>query len=343
MPPQKPRSYRTNKHGRDVIAKIDADSPRLSSQQLARTAYAQAPECFSSLQAAIMIVRRMRGASLGKVKTKKPAPLPPTVFKSHAGRVDMPTALDTFKDWRPYIIDGPAKILVMSDIHIPYHDEAAVAAAIAYGRKNKTDTLLLNGDICDFFALSRWETDPRERDFETERDKTVQFFGHIRSLFPKAPIVWKLGNHEERYQSYMMQKAPEIFGLPEFDIAAIFHTEEYGIEVVKEMRPVHAGKLPIVHGHEYKFAISNPVNPARGLFLKAKTSALCGHHHQRSEHSEKDLHEKQHTTYSTGCLCNLRYKYAPINNHSHGFAVVTVEADGGWHVDNRKIIKGRVW
>lgn len=35
----------------------------------------------------------------------------------------------------PLRIDGPRKILMLSDIHIPYHDVPAVAAAIDYGKQ----------------------------------------------------------------------------------------------------------------------------------------------------------------------------------------------------------------
>ena len=328
---------RANVHGRKVINDLLAKFPDSSSHQIARMAYKDSPELFSGVDNARSMVRYARGA-MGKGHKHK-ATHEPTKH-TPAG---MPKSIPTFKDWKPYEITGPAKVLVLSDIHVPFHDERAVGAAIEWGKKEGCNRVLLNGDLADNHSISRWETDPRERDFAEEIRLTTQMLKHIRDTFPKAEIVWKRGNHEERYESYLRQKAAELLGVDAFQFEAIYGTKELGVVVVGECRPVHVGKLPVIHGHEYKFAISNPVNPARGLFLRAKESALCGHHHLMSTHREKSLSEHEHTTYSTGCLCQMRYKYAPINNHTQGFATIEIDKEGAWRVDNLKVIKGKVW
>ena len=73
--------------------------------------------------------------------------------------------------------------------------------------------LILNGDICDHYANSRFEADPKHRDFKVEVE-SVRFFLHgLRKRFPNAQIVYKHGNHEERYEKYLRAKAPELLGL----------------------------------------------------------------------------------------------------------------------------------
>ena len=109
------------------------------------------------------------------------------------------------------------------------------------------------------------------------------------------------------------------------------------------MRPLAVGKLYLIHGHEYKFSISNPVNPARGLFLRAKTLAATSHFHQTSQHSERDLTGKVVSTWSIGCACNLRPSYSPINNWNHGFAICDLQADGSFVLANLRVIDGRVY
>lgn len=85
------------------------------------------------------------------------------------------------------------------------------------------------------------------------------------------------------------------------------------------------------------------LSPAWGLFNKAKTSAICGHHHQTSENNERDLNGKMITTWSCGCLCELSPDYMPINRWNHGFAIVKIDHQIGWFkVDNYHIIDGEL-
>ena len=49
----------------------------------------------------------------------------------------------------PVIIDG-FNVGVLADLHIPYHDRAAIETAITHLKKDKIDSLVLLGDVCDF-------------------------------------------------------------------------------------------------------------------------------------------------------------------------------------------------
>lgn len=60
------------------------------------------------------------------------------------------------------------KIGVLSDIHFPYHNLEALRVAIAYLREQEIDCLYLNGDIFDFYSISRHEKDPDMQDFPRE-------------------------------------------------------------------------------------------------------------------------------------------------------------------------------
>lgn len=52
------------------------------------------------------------------------------------------------------------KIMVVSDIHFPYEDKSAVAAFIEEVRLRKPDVIVLNGDLLDFYKLSKFSKDP---------------------------------------------------------------------------------------------------------------------------------------------------------------------------------------
>jgi len=256
---------------------------------------------------------------------------------------ELPPALTHFSDWRAVPIEGPHRVLVLSDIHVPFHDLAAIKLAIEYGIKRDATMVLLNGDIVDFYAVSQWEKDPRRRDFPGEVRAGRQFLKALRSAFPDARIIFKEGNHEERYERYLRMKAPELIGLPDFEWGSVYGLDEWGIERVGEKRPIRLGKLHVIHGHEYRFAISNPVNPARGFFLRAKTHVLGGHLHQTSQHSEKDLTGNVVSAWSVGCLCDLHPDFRPLNGWCHGFAYIEVDKNGAFRVENLRVIDGKVW
>jgi hypothetical protein len=63
--------------------------------------------------------------------------------------------------WRPHVLEVVGRVGILSDVHVPYHDEVAVLAAVHHLAELGLDALLLNGDIGDFYALSRWIKDPR--------------------------------------------------------------------------------------------------------------------------------------------------------------------------------------
>jgi predicted phosphodiesterase len=234
------------------------------------------------------------------------------------------------------------RVGILSDIHFPYYDKSALDKAIGHLRKWKPDAILLNGDIVDMYQLSSFERDPRQRSFKYELDMLRNFVIQLKKIFPKTRIVYRLGNHEMRYESKILQRLPELVDLELFTFESVISAKELGIEVVGNKRIIMAGKLNIVHGHEFARGFAAPVNPARGFFLKAKNNVLGGHHHQISSHQEQDINGNIVGAWSTGCLCELHPRYMPINNWSTGFATVEVEKGGAFTVNNHKIINGKV-
>jgi hypothetical protein len=114
------------------------------------------------------------------------------------------------------------------------------------------------------------------------------------------------------------------------------------VHLIEDKQIAYAGKLPILHGHEWYGGFAPPVNPARGLYMKAKESAIVGHHHRTSEHTEKSLSGEVTTTWSMGCLCGLEPEYAPYNNYNHGFAHVQVSSNGNYQLKNIRIIDYKI-
>jgi predicted phosphodiesterase len=322
-----------------LAAEVIDKFPDAPNRTLARMLNATNPKVFPNIEATRDMIRLLRGAHGVKhraeqrsVERLKPlgwqqAIIPPTASKKRT----------------PLVLSGPIKLGVFSDLHIPYHNPQAVEAAIGHMKKAKCDTLLINGDLGDFYACSRHEKDPRRR-LADELDSIRQFLFWLRSQFPEQRILYKIGNHETNLERYLMREAPVLLGVPDFTIRDVLKLDSFKIEVVESLQLIQAGKLSIYHGHELPQGISSPVNPARGLWMRVQETILCGHWHRTSEHTETTgISRKVSSCWSVGCLCDLSPDYAIVNRWNHGFAIVDIDKDGSFEVHNHKIIDGRVY
>jgi hypothetical protein len=161
----------------------------------------------------------------------------------------------------------------------------------------------------------------------------------LRSEFPKARIIYKQGNHEERWDHFIWNRAPEIYDLAAVRLDELTQCKRLGIEMIGDQLPIMLGKLPVLHGHELGKSIFSPVNPARGAFLRTHHTVLVGHSHQTSGHADTDMFHSETFVWSTGCLCDLTPQYARVNRWNHGMAFVEVASDGSFNVANFRINK----
>lgn len=245
--------------------------------------------------------------------------------------------------WLPFVA-GNGKFAILSDVHIPFHSVTALHSAVKYCKDRKPDTILLNGDWADFYVPSKHESDPSKRDFKGDMIAVRDGLSWLRGQFPKQEIILKAGNHEERWTRWLWSHAPEISDDPRMSLGAWIDAEKHGITVVEKQRPIMVGKLPIFHGHELPKGMTNPVNPARGVFMRTMSTMLIGHQHRTSHHVEPDWRHIETSCWSTGCLCNMNPEYARINKWNHGFAFVTTDSKGEFSVDNLRIgPEGQVW
>lgn len=264
---------------------------------------------------------------LHKPSNKSKVPAPP-----------LPDAIE--RDTSALEMDSPGWWWVVSDIHFPFHDKTAIELGCKEAKKRNCVGILLNGDIIDCLGLSsKFHKRPDEHMFQTELDCWEAFITWLRFHFPKIPIIYKRGNHEERFELYLA-KFPEFFGIKHIQFQNVMEFEKHGVVDVKDGRVIMLGKLPVLHGHEYRGGISAPVNPARGAYLKLQHTVLVGHSHVTSEHTEKDMFDEVRVVWSTGCNCTLKPRYATYNKWNHGGAFVEVGKDGTYEMHNYKIIQG---
>lgn len=313
---------------------IVAEFPHTSKKELGKILYDRYPLEFDHAEDARKFVRAVTGA-IGKdwkvIKTDK-----------YIGPLSIPPG--QMNDFSHYKVNG-SRIGILCDIHIPYHDFNALDIAIRELQRQKIDTLILNGDIIDCYQLSDFDRVPTKEGVKREIEILCHFLQDAQNAFPKIKIIYKLGNHEERWERGILRKSPAYWGFECFELPNLIKIEysrligkPLEIDFVNKKRIIDIGKLGVAHGHEWREGTFSPVNPARGYYMRAKTSIIAGDKHQTSEHITKDMNGKIIGAWSVGCLCDLNPEYMPLNNHNLGFALVHRFEDDSFEVKNYKII-----
>jgi len=324
----------------EIIREYLLRFPNHADLTMARKIYADNPTIWSNVETIRGAIRGIKGKKQTKSDYKDRSMFVEPTFNYNPYK--LPDSEEKIRE--PYILPkADNNILLISDLHIPYHNISAITAALKYGQEVKVNTIIINGDLIDFYQMSRFEKDPRKRSIKFEFDSTKAFLVILREAFPNAQIYWLKGNHDVRYEHWLMSKAPEVFDDPYYKLEERLRLNEQGIMLINDKTLVKAGKLNIHHGHLFFRGFMAPVNSARGLFMKAKESTICGHVHKISEHTETNLSGELTTCWSTGCLCELSPDYAPFaNNYAHGFAHIKVEEDRNYSVKNFRIINGKI-
>ena len=107
----------------DILDKF----PDASTNALARILYRDNPKIYNSHDHARTLVRLYRGSTGNRLRNKIKANKHFKVMK-----YDLPEPEE--QEYLPYILPKAAtKILILSDLHIPYHDNEAITAALDYG------------------------------------------------------------------------------------------------------------------------------------------------------------------------------------------------------------------
>ena len=239
----------------------------------------------------------------------------------------------------PYIVSGQ-RVGIISDVHVPSHDKVALEATLRYLKRKEIDTLIINGDFMDFYAISNHDKDKmRQITFADELEEGRLILSQIRRYFgPSVAIIYQEGNHEERYARFLPRElaGSKVRGS---SIREQLDLHEHNIIWVGDRRGIDLGKLRVYHGHEIR---ASGVNPTRAMIMKAMHNVIVGHLHRQSALVKPRLDGGSVGAWVTGCLCDLRPHYAVSNEWGHGFAFVEVTDDGTFALQLHSIINGVV-
>jgi predicted phosphodiesterase len=117
-----------------------------------------------------------------------------------------------------------------SDFHFPYHDTGAIESFLWMVQKLQPHRVVLNGDIADFFQLSRFNiSGDRIENLQEEIDIANEFRRLVRAKAPNAVIDETEGNHDNRVITYVHKNAKALKSLTALQPRELFKYGEYRI------------------------------------------------------------------------------------------------------------------
>jgi hypothetical protein len=220
-----------------------------------------------------------------------------------------------------YLPKDRKKVLIISDIHLPYHDDKALFEALKFGLDNEVDTIYINGDLLDFALISKYENNTTKHSIKYEIDCAKVFLKGLREMFPTALIIYKYGNHDLRFDKWIRLKAPELLDIEHIMLSEILGLRELDIIQLDNLQWTYMWEYVVLHGHELPMK-SGGVNPARTTRLKLNRPAIIGHFHRMNRDIATIMGKEQFSVYSNGCLCDLSPAYMPINDWNHSCILI---------------------
>lgn len=241
--------------------------------------------------------------------------------------------------------------VVASDFHFPLQDDAAVAIFLETVRQLKPERVILNGDLPDLLALSRYPKDVRHVwGLKDEAETYSKFLYELEQVLPKdAQLVEIDANHsgngtESRWWRYLSERIPELLQHPramtEMTYQRWWHPDWSRIEMLPEI--VLHDDLLVTHGD---MARKWGGYTAKAHSERYVNSVMHGHTHRMGSHIRRVpavgvRGEQVIRAYEIGCLCQLNPGYTAVPDWSQGFAVV-VGNGSSYAVELVNIIEGR--
>jgi hypothetical protein len=218
------------------------------------------------------------------------------------------------------ITDGV--VIVFSDAHYwPGIISASHSALLAVIGQLNPRIVIANGDMLDGATISRhdrigWERRPALKD---ELKACQDRLGEVEAAAGKAELVWNLGNHDARFETYMSKNAPAFEGMPGTTLPERFPNWQFSVSTVLNAREDH----PVMVKHRYR----NGVHAAYNNTVTGGISVVTGHLHRLLVTPWGDYRGRRYGV-DTGCLADplgpqFQYTEDAPSPHGEGFAVLT--------------------
>lgn len=137
------------------------------------------------------------------------------------------------------------KILICPDVHIPYQSEKGWKLFLKVAKEFKPDHLVVIGDFLDFYAVSSHSKNPkRANKLDEEIEAGKRALDQLDALKVKNKY-YIAGNHCDRLQRYLQDKAPELFSF--ISVPELLGLKKRGWKYVPYRKGMKLGKLHLTH------------------------------------------------------------------------------------------------
>jgi predicted phosphodiesterase len=186
------------------------------------------------------------------------------------------------------------KVLLISDLQVPFAHPDALAFCKAVAKKEKPDMVVQMGDLIDIHSTSDYDPNPDGMSPGDELEKTREELKKWSKAFPKLTVL--LGNHDVRYHKAAFKARIPRDVLKSFsDILQTPKTWQYVEEIVID-------DVLYIHGDQ-----STGVSPNSSIEMakNAMHSVCHGHYHIGA--GIQYWANKKHLlfAFNTGCLIDL--------------------------------------
>lgn len=324
--------------------KLKSENPKLSLYQIAEKVQPLIQRVDGQAYSLDTIIKSLQGrdrvSTVSDVPKLDGASISPASTTDFCFDIEVPPSIyNPERFYNLHIPKDDYKLLLLYDIHIPFHDEKSLALAIRHGKDEGVDEVFIMGDGVDFHGLSKFEKRKAFRDPKYEVITAQTFLKNLRRFMPKERITWKEGNHEYRLQRYLMTKAQELEDFEGLEFQNIMHLADFGAHHIENKTIIKAGKLNILHGHELP---GGGENVARNKMKRAMANIIFGHSHLSQSMIVRSIDGSHFGSWGVGALCHRSPDYNPFNQWLAGFAIVTLQTNGNFLVENKIIIDGQI-
>ena len=196
-------------------------------------------------------------------------------------------------------------VVIGSDFHVPYQDVGVVNSFVKLVRSLKPDRVVLNGDVSDFFGLSRFNTAKERMDsLQAEIDEANQIRRRVRLAAPNAVLMEGEGNHDSRIITYVAQNATVLSSLRALKPESLFKYTDLEIQWYSgagvRLRP----DLVIKHGTLVR---GEAGASAKAECMAAGANGVSGHVHRLATYRRNGYTKRQWV--EGGCMCRLDPDY----------------------------------
>jgi len=231
------------------------------------------------------------------------------------------------------------KVLIIPDCHVPYHNKKAWNLVLQVAKKWKPDMCVLMGDWVDFYSISSHQKTLKKRDFKREITSANKELDKLDTILGnRTKKVYIEGNHENRLDRYLMDKAPDLLDFVK--TKELLQLEPRGWKHIPYKMDFKIGDLYLTH--DIGVAGKNAAFRAADAY---QANIITGHTHRMVYVGQGNVRGKSFISASFGWLGDHRqaeymYRVKAARDWVLGFGVAYITDKGRAHVVPVSIVNG---